>query len=384
MKNDIEKLRKQAHDTISATKQTNKYFYEIAAESGRVADVARDASAIIERIDCQFKQATKLNELDMSFLFVAVAAQCIRQYLIAALTERVDDQTAAIQVKGDHSEHSSRSHRLYCPTLEEIIENPVPFDTNFGGGKNGFDLKIGGGFNHRARTLGHDPLLGWVFGTMNIATSTLTTSEGVKSFHVLTGHTARGDARDLIAKRASTKKVFEYSQQKLLSEGLTGKEIIAVSLMKEAIHLRSDLYSKTSLPLPVVSVISVPAANKLADFGLDMGNVIQWSGQAMFAVFINCLIAMVHGLFFDPATDGSMTMYSIRTRKILSYSNVIAAGSNVLNVAMTGNVHKLDVGGIIVALHRLVSDIQFIYQIKKEFLAKEFYNVVMGDDYDFL
>lgn len=380
----LDQLRAEFQTTIFDTKRETKHFQEIAAESSRVADVARDSTLIVEEIDQQFRKATKLNDTDMAFLFVAVAMQCIRQYMISNLTERVDDQTAAKLTKGHVEEHSNRSHRLYCPSLDEIITNPVPFDTNFGGGTNGFDLKIGGGFNHRARTLGHDPLLGWVFGTMNIATSTLTTSEGLQSFHVLTGHTARGDARDLIAKRASTTKVFEYSQRKLLSEGQRGREIMAVSLMKEAVHLKSDIYSTASLPLPVVSTISVPLANRLADFGLDAGNAIKWGGQASFAILINSLVAMVHGLFYDPSVDGSMSLYSIRSRKILSYSNAIAGGSNVLQVALSGNLNRLDFGGMIVALQRLVQDAQFIHQIKKEFLAKEFYGVVMGQDYDFM
>lgn len=384
MKKRLDRLRSEFHTSMSNTKGETEHFREIADESKRVADVARDSILVIEQIDQKFRQATKLNTTDVTFLFVAVAMQCVRQYMISNLTERVDDQTAAKQTKGHIKEHSNRSHHLYCPSLEEIITNPVPFDTNFGGGANGFNLKIGGGFNHRARTIGHDPLLGWVFGTMNIATSTLTTSEGLQSFHILTGHTTRGDARDFIAKRASTTKIFEYSQHKLLSEGQHGKTIMATALMKEAVHLRSDIYSTASLPLPVVSTISVPLASKLADFGLDAGNTIKWSGQMSFALLINSLVAMVHGLFHDPLVDGSMSLYSVRTRKILSYSNAIATGSNVLHVALSGNLNRLDFGGMVITLQRLVQDVQFIHQIKKEFLAKEFYRVVMGEDYDFM
>lgn len=44
-------------------------------------------------------------------------------------------------------------------------------------GSKDFDLGIGSGFTHRAKTLGHDHILGWIFGTMNIATSTITVLE---------------------------------------------------------------------------------------------------------------------------------------------------------------------------------------------------------------
>ena len=44
---------------------------------------------------------------------------------------------------------------------------------------------------------------------------------------------------------------------------MEGKEKIGVSLMKEAIHLKSDMYSTASLPLPIISTISVESARNL-------------------------------------------------------------------------------------------------------------------------
>ena len=77
-------------------------------------------------------------------------------------------------------------------------------------------------------------------------------------------------------------------------------------------------------------------------------------------------------------------MYEIRTRKILSYSNALAVGSNVVVTAITNNLTKLDVGGILVALHRFISDYQFIQDIKRDFLKKEIYNQIVGKPYNFM
>jgi hypothetical protein len=44
----------------------------------------------------------------------------------------------------------------------------------------------------------------------------------------------------------------------------------------------------------------------------------------------------------------------------------------------------LDIGGIVVTMHRLISDTQFIRQVKSEFLEKEWQNAVLGDEYSFL
>ena len=362
----------------------------LTLDAKRTELLAKNVSIIISDIDRQFDSATKLHKLDKRFLFFATAIQCIRQYVIGALTQRVDDKTAANNTKGHQKEHSDRKHRLYNPNLEEIITNPVPFDAIYG--SKDFDLGIGGGFTHRAKTVGHDPLLGWLFGTMNIATNTLTVSEGLKSYHVLTGTTATGCARDKISMRASTMLGLDYCRRKLFDEGKEGKIKIAYALGKEAIHLKSDIYSTASLPLPIISTLSVEFARKLANYGLDMGNTLKIGAQATLAEFINCLIAMIHGLYYDDSVETSWNMYSVRTRKILSYSNVIASSSNVLAVAIgcivgassenpevvKKSLNYLDIGGIIVTINRLISDSQFILEVEREFLEHEWYNTIMN------
>ena len=60
-----------------------------------------------------------------------------------------------------------------------------------------------------------------------------------------------------------------------------------------------------------------------------------WSitrGAALSAL-INQLIATIHRLFYNEDRDGTPSMYEVRTRKILSYSNAMATGSNILVTA---------------------------------------------------
>lgn len=361
----------------------------IAIDAQHTALYAKYSDTLIDRIDATFESATKLNKLDISFLLLATALQCVRQYVIGTITQRVGDKEAASKTPFHNNEHSDRRHRLYNPSVEEITTNPVPFDAIYG--SKDFGLNIGGGFHHRARTLGHDPLLGWVFGTANIATSTIT-NNAFNSYHVLTGLTAAGTTRDKISKNANTVKVLNSCKNKLLHEGVEGKTKIGVSVMKEAIHLRSDIYTKKSLPLPVVSAVSVDAAKSLADFGLDMGNVVKVGSQAGYAVLINALIGMIHGLFYDEIQYSSRDVYAVKTRKILSYSNMIASASNVIAVAIasivgvaTGNpglvaksVNYLDIGGIMVTIYRIITDRNFICAVKKEFLEQQWFDIVAG------
>lgn len=361
----------------------------IADESARVAEVAANAEQILDEIDGKFEKCTGLNKLDVSFLFLAVALQVVRQYTLAKFSKRLDDQTAANNTIGHGEEHSNRKHKYYNPSLIEICGSkklkippcPVPFDANIGA--NGA-LRGGKQMGHRVTAIGHDPILGLVFGTANIATSTLTNKD-LQSYHIYTNDMGR----DYFRNKANTGLVLSKTKDKLLHEGLEGKEKVGASLLKEIIHLRSDIYTKNSLPLPIVTVIDAGLAAELAQRGLDMANIVTVGRQMTFSVFINTMISMLHGLFYDESVEYSRRVYEVRTRKILSYSNFIASASNLIYVGANislGNESawkRLDIGGLAVTLYRIVTDAQFIRQVKREFIEQEFFAQIRGSEYDF-
>ena len=361
----------------------------IADESARVAEVAANAEQILDEIDEKFEKYTGLNKLDVSFLFLAVALQVVRQYTLTKFSERLDDQTAANNTIGHGEEHSNRKHKYYNPSLIEICGSkklkippcPVPFDANIGA--NGA-LRGGKQMGHRVTAIGHDPILGLVFGTANIATSTLTNKD-LQSYHIYTNDMGR----DYFRNKANTGLVLSKTKDKLLHEGLEGKEKVGASLLKEIIHLRSDIYTKNSLPLPIVTVIDAGLAAELAQRGLDMANIVTVGKQMTFSVFINTMISMLHGLFYDESVEYSRRVYEVRTRKILSYSNFIASASNLIYVGANislGNESawkRLDIGGLAVTLYRIVTDAKFIRQVKREFIEQEFFAQIRGSEYDF-
>lgn len=356
-----------------------KFIKENIQEIERVRFLAEHSREYLEDLDRQFSEKTGLNKTDIAFLFLAVALQVIRQYLLTSFPERLDDQDAAKQTKGHTEEHSDRQHRYYNPSLTEIITNPVPFDANVG--SNGA-LAGGGILGHRATAIGHDPLLGLVFGTANIATATLTTWEMV-SYHIGTHASLK---RDYFQNHADTGKVFSHLYDKLFHQGMEGKVIVAASLGKEIVHLRSDIQTKHSLPLPVISVINPQWASSLAEYGVDALNVQTVMKQAALAILINTLITLIHGAFFTGTSTEERQLYQVKTRKILLYSNLLASASNVLCVAVSaymGNadaVKKLDIGGLAVTLFRLITDVRFIYQVKEEFIMKHFEQKIRGEE----
>jgi len=405
---DFDELRSTLNDVDSSMKKNISHLGTMAKDAERVSKIARDAPFVINDIDRKFEEVTKLTRIDITFLFFAVALQVVRQYFLTNFKERQDHNDAAKdakkkeekkfgkETKEQKKERMNAKHKWYQPSIEEVTFNPVPFDQTVG-------LEgLGGAFEHRAKTPGHDAILGYIFGTANIATATLT-AWNMQSFHVKYGDVGI-QRRPMITNNADTEKVFEYVKKRLIDEGMEGKAIIAISLFREVMHLKSDVGSKVSLPVPIITTISPDFAKELAKYGIDVANLRTVGNQFIYAGLINTIIAMIHRLIYENNGAGCLSLYEVRTRKILTYSNLIATTSNILYVAINAvpkmveaaefgpgamiaaaadDLKYLDIGGLIVTLYRLISDTKFISQIKQEFLEKEFYNVVMGDDFDF-
>jgi hypothetical protein len=397
---DYKKMKADLHEARTQVLEGVENIRTLAKDAERVSLVAKNANIIIQDIDRQFEQATKLTKTDIAFLFLAVALQVARQYFFTNFKERSGHNEAAKGAKkientilgretsGQKTERLNTTHWWYHPTVKEVTFNPVPFDQTFG------LTGLGGGFEHRAKTLGHDPILGYIFGTANIATSILTTWD-LRSYHVKRGLDAGGTLKPKITNHADTFMIFEKLINRVHDERDEGSKILAVSVFKEAMHLQSDINSKVSLPIPFTSIntdfaTSLAAYGKSFCLGLDAANLMTIGKQMVFAALINTIIAMIHRLLCQETDEGGIKLYEVRTRKILSYSNIIASVSNLIAVALIAkniDVKKglsyLDIGGLIVTLYRIVTDYQFIKQVKQEFLEKEFYNTVMGEEYNF-
>ena len=162
------------------------------------------------------------------------------------------------------------------------MSNPVPFDAIQKEHKNKWYKDNGqivpgfSGFNHRVTALGHDPLLGLVFGTANIMTSTITRNDFV-SWHIKTiphSRTAKNGREyfaylDTVCDRADTIEIFRSIINRVQQEGKEGWITLGTALLKEIVHLFSDLPSKQGLPLPVIPTFSQKLARALSLYGLN-------------------------------------------------------------------------------------------------------------------
>lgn len=344
------------------TGQIEDHLTQVRNEYTRVVQFSGQAGYVLDKIDREFREKTKLSGSDMVFLFLCVALQCTRQYLLT------NDKLRITAKQGDILVGESLG-QMIPPSWEAVLLQSVPYDAI----QTGIHVSDTGlsGLTHRYRTLGHDPVLGWIFGTANIMTNSLTKTDFISSYQVANNIIVRhfpGGTMGMLGKAAG------YARNNPM--------LLGASVARQAIHFGSDYFTKQGLPVPIIATVN----NDLAKTIITRGNIDMWSitRGTILAALINQLIAVIHRLFYNPDRDGSENMFEIRTRKILSYSNALATGSNIIVTAFTRDLRKLDVGGILVTIYRLVSDYKFIHEIKRDFLKNEFYKMVVGDAYNFM
>lgn len=407
-----DKLRK-SNATQSQLEQerfemARKGLEELALDAGRTAEVYRNAEKYLDEIDAQFELATGLNKTDVAFLLLATALQIGRWVIIGEINGAVskqieesrtahDDQSIKDMEKEKRNEykekhqddpHKKSSHRDWA----NIVFDSVPYDITRGSTQ--FGINMEGGY-HRIHTLGHDPVLGWIFGTMNILSDTITLDKtyGLRTFKV-----------EMMEKPKRWTGAYTVTQGFLdaIDSIKEDENRLPAAVFAQAIHLKSDEYTKLGLPVPLLEAFAPNTASKLYKEGYDtlrlMKDIAVVGIQAVVSVLINLLITKIHGLFYNSNECPNRELYEVRTRKILMWSNIIASSSNVVAVAgmemaayFTENPELakkgwqyLDIGGYIVTMYRIISDTKFIHRVKKEFLEKEWEKLVIGDEYLFL
>lgn len=216
---------------------------------------------------------------------------------------------------------------------------------------------------HRLYTLGHDPLLGWLFGTANILTDIITLNT-FQSYRV-----TRVPKLAITPQAVSLMTMFQEAIDVISADALN----LPAALFAQAQHLKSDEYTKIGLPVPVLATLNEEFASKLYEEQYDalcFSRDTKITGISYFAsLLIDMIISLLHGLF-RPATE-EKSLYEVRTRRILLISNSIASTSTIINACITKNPKNLDVGSLLSLLTHLVTDVRFIARVKQEFIESE-------------
>ena len=341
-------------DLDERTDKTLRNLQKVAEESNRVATVAHNAPKIFDDLDREFEQKTKLNGLDITFMFMATAIQCARCYILS------NDKFRLTSYDGDRMMAG-----IVPKSWQNILLASVPYDAVKGGAAFGAGLS---GITHRYRTLGHDPIMGWIFGPANILSDTLTEYDIVSSYSV---------SNMVITSPIPTTEVFSRAYQQIQADKMN----LPAAILRQALHFGSDYFTTQGLPVPFISTINNDmAGDMLRKFHIDMWSITR---GAVLASLVNAIVSYIHALFYDPSKYSSQRVYEVKTRKIIRYSNIIASTSNVIYTAITGDLKRLDVGGILVTLWRIIRDRKFQQEVKREFITESFNELIRGEEYEF-
>lgn len=322
----------------------------VITRSNNVADLAHNCSHILAERECVFEQGMHLNSLDMSFLGFAIALQCARQYLLSNDKFRFSSD--------------SQGHDFFEKLIPADLLGPVPYDAFK---KNSAFIGNTGisGANHRVTTLGHDPLLGWIFGTLNILTNTIT-----KNDILLTSYNTALVGNEYYI---TSPRLFATILPEAFGKVCSNPKALVNAVERHAAHLATDAFTKMGLPLPVLNSVNPDLSLLLAKNGIDTYSTAR---GCLVSALINMIIAVVHGLFCDAKGTEDALIYSAKTHKIIMLANGIASTSNILYVAITKDLKKLDLGGLLVTLHRIVTDYELIYKLKEEYVCGGFDRMV--------
>ena len=272
-----------------------------------------------------FSKKTGLNKSDFSFLFFAVALQVTRQFLLTGdlgstfkLDERVKDN-------------------------DKSIKNEIEAQQE----------------NYKKKNYSPDGKDGW---------KTKKSQKGYRTWLEIA--MTKKVPYDVTKAPMSLLELFQMGYESISEEW----QRLPAAIFAQGLHLKSDEFTKLGLPIPVIGTFSEELALKIYKQNYDYLTLIKdikiIGKQASFSALINYIIATVHRFFYDLNKDEDEKLYEVKTRKILLYSNIIASTSNIIYTSFTG-INNLDLGGLLVTLYRIVSDVSYITKIKKEFIEVE-------------
>lgn len=407
---DKEELMKRYAAIKAQSRELRNEINSHRGEEKRVIQVLGDAEAILGRLDKTFEERTALSRTDVAILFLATALQLIRIYMLPKFQEKIADEDRVAhndssikqmeeeemkKYKERHKDWASKSSEKGYRTWQEIaFTKKVPYDATRHSGI-GFNNRSMHGQMHRVKTLGHDPILGWVFGVANIMSDTITISPefflGEKKLRIpyVESYTVDMGSNFCWKEPLPTWQVFQQSMESTKED----KHRLFAAVFSQGLHLASDQYTKNGLPIPFLGTIDQDKAYELYREGYDyldylydtqiLRRTFKSASQAM---MINMVIGAIHKFFFNPNVDFEKDLYNVRTRKVILYSNLIATSSDVLQTAIRvcnedeKALKDFDLGGFLVTLYRLLSDTRFIAKIKEEFIYREWEKIIDSKD----
>lgn len=339
----------------------------------------------LSTINAEFSRKTSIvNKTDLSFLAIATALQVAKSLLFPYVSSKFDygnsfDPNERLEHNDKFIEktHKEDNDRFRDKALKKngkgywinMLYQTPPYDITKGSKDLGINM---GGKYHRMYTLGHDPMLGWIFGTANILTDCIT----FNNFN--TNRISRVDSITGAKKMVITPEVVPLHSMfsECVNMAKADKLNLPSAVFAQAAHFKSDKFTKLGLPVPILSSINEDFASKLYSENYDalcFSRDVKIVG-ASFAIskIVDIIISLTHSLF--RLEHESKEMFEVRTRKILLISNSIASTSTLISAGITKNPKNIDVGSLLNTVAHLFTDLRFIAKIKQEYIENEISN----------
>lgn len=371
--------RPQMRNWDDLVEEANQYApNEVTLEDLLAPEEIEAAFRELESIEAEFSSKTSIvNKTDLSFLAIATGLQVAKSLFFPYIAdkfgygdsfdpaERLAHNDPSIEkahreandaFRDKHQKHNKNGYWI------NILYQTPPYDITVGSGALGINME---GKYHRLHTLGHDPILGWLFGTANILTDVITMND-FRSFRV-----TRKPKMVITSTPVTIAEMLQESYFAVRDDFLN----LPAAIFAQAQHLKSDVYTKTGLPVPLLAAFNENFASLLYKNQYDSlclardARIIGASYSV--SLLIDTIIGIVHGLFRK--VDEDQKLYEMRTRKILLVSNSIASTSSVVNACLTSNPKNLDIGSLLSTVTHLFTDVRFMAKIKQEFIENEIY-----------
>lgn len=358
--------------------ETRLYGDNIVCETQRVADVLENIDTLVSSLDAEFEKRTGIfNPNDMKYLFVAVMLQSLRWVISPELkTLNMENQELHVEkdqrLKSDEKNHKGgiydgkssgkkyedkkineymKKHPEKVESAKkeyhgekgrdtryrswiEILMRPVPYDATNSDDNgvipnianlNGFDenmmqyKNICGG-NHHAATLGHDPVLGWIFGTMNIMSSTITFVNFL-TFEVSQTNPQLNKWKQTI----NYARPYGYAEMLgyCIGSAVEDPKRIPAAVVRQSMHFASDKYCTEGLPIPLLGTIDPQRAQELIEKGwnsqelqyLLRTDLLNLGINAAVSILINLILKSIYLFCMDGEED--IEILKVRIQKIL-------------------------------------------------------------------
>lgn len=339
----------------------------------------------LNSINREFSRKTSIiNKTDLSFLAIATALQVVKILIFPYIARKFEygnsfdpDDRLAHNDKSIEKEHREGNDKFRDKHLKKngkgywinILYQTPPYDITKGSKDLGINMH---GKYHRMYTLGHDPILGWLFGTLNILTDCITfnnfNSNRISRIDPITGKKNMIITPEIV----TMPMMFEECISMIKADRIN----LPAAIFAQASHLKSDEFTKLGLPVPIISSVNEEFASKLYSENYDSlcfardAKIV--GASFMVSKIVDIIISLTHSIF--RLENESQEIFEVRTRKILLISNAIASTSTLINAGITKNPKNLDIGSLLNTVTRLFTDIRFISKIKQEFIENEISN----------